>query len=325
MLQVEHHAQAERPRRLGSGHQQRVEHPAAVLPVVGQAAEEQGRALAAGGDVEGVGRLGTVELGHLGTEQDGPPEHRGRVGPGPSAGEVVGPGIALRRTFEPRGVDLVEGDVDLQDRPAGPEPIALGERGQPAAVARIDQRAGRGGLHQGRAAVIDVEAIGLHLADDRVVARLAQARHDELLADPGRRLAHGHHAADPAGGLVDLDLDRLVLERAAPGGEPAGRGGGLLEVRLGGHPGEAEGGHVHHGVDSLVGELGRPEGPLGAEVERGVGQDHRHAPGNSQRVDHEVARAEATTMRRRAWRGSPGPAARPSRAPGRRAPAAASA
>ena len=83
MLQVEHHAHAEASPGLGAGHQECVEHPAAVLLMVGQAAEEQGRALAAGRDVEGAGGLGAADLGHFGSEQDSPAEHRARVGPGP--------------------------------------------------------------------------------------------------------------------------------------------------------------------------------------------------------------------------------------------------
>ena len=102
----------------GAGHQERVEHPAAVLLMVGQAAAEQGRALATGRDIQGAGGLGTVDLGHFGSEQDSPAEHRACVGPGPAAGEVSRPRIGPGRGVEPARLERAEGDVDLQDRPA---------------------------------------------------------------------------------------------------------------------------------------------------------------------------------------------------------------
>ena len=52
---------------LGAGHQQRVEHPAAVLLMVGQAAEEQGRALATGRDIKGAGGLGSFRSHQVGS------------------------------------------------------------------------------------------------------------------------------------------------------------------------------------------------------------------------------------------------------------------
>src|SRR5271165_5967686 len=75
-------------------------------------------ALATGRDIKGAGGLGAADLGHFRSEQDSPAEHRARVGPGPAAGEVSRPRIGPGRAFEPARLELAEGDVDLQDRPA---------------------------------------------------------------------------------------------------------------------------------------------------------------------------------------------------------------
>ena len=48
VFKIEHDPQAERPTRLGSGHEQGVEHAAALLLMVGKTTKEQRRALAAG-------------------------------------------------------------------------------------------------------------------------------------------------------------------------------------------------------------------------------------------------------------------------------------
>ncbi len=82
---------------LRPGDEQGVEHPRPLAAVVGQAAEEQGRPPLAGGDVEGIGRLGAVGLGGIRRQEGGPAEGRLRVGPGPAAGDVVGPGVGPRR------------------------------------------------------------------------------------------------------------------------------------------------------------------------------------------------------------------------------------
>ena len=101
MLEVQDHAEFERASGFRACHKQRVEHPAALFPVIGKAAEEQTCTLAASRDIDGVRCFRTVNLGDLGSEQNGPPHHRGRVGPGPPASDEMSPGVGLRGAAEP--------------------------------------------------------------------------------------------------------------------------------------------------------------------------------------------------------------------------------
>ncbi len=154
--------------------------------MIREPAEEQGCPLAASRDVEGVGRFGAAQFGHLGSQQNRPAQHRAGIGPGPAASDVGRPGIAAGRPFKPLRVDRVELDVHLQYRPACPEAIPLREPGKPGSGPRIDEVAGRGRLHQCRPGVVQVVPLRLHLAGNRLPRRLAQSGEDKLLADAGR-------------------------------------------------------------------------------------------------------------------------------------------
>ena len=92
----------------------------------------------------------------------------------------------------------------------------------------------------------------------------------------------------PVAASISTSIDSFCSVRSRAESRPLGVGGGR-RVGLAGDPGEAEGGEVDDGPDPLLGELRGPERPFGAEVERGVGQEDGGAPGNSQRVEHEVA------------------------------------
>ena len=148
---------------LRAGDQQRVEHPAAVLAVIGKPAEEHRRPLGPGRDVERVGRLRAFGLGQLGRPEDRPAQHRVGVGPGPAARQVDRPRIGPGRLLEPGRIEVAQRDLDLEDRPAGPEPVSLHERRQALALLRMDQAAGRRRLHERGTAVIDLESLAPHL------------------------------------------------------------------------------------------------------------------------------------------------------------------
>ena len=109
VLQIEHDAERERPRRLQAGDQQGVEHPAAVLAVIGQTAEEQGRPLSSRRDVDRIGRLGPFGLGQLGRPEN-------TCGAASSSGRATPSGTPGRPTM---------------DRPGPPAPAMPG-RGRPA-------------------------------------------------------------------------------------------------------------------------------------------------------------------------------------------------
>ena len=199
------------------------------------------------------------------------------------------PGVGLGRAVEPVGVEVAERDVELEDRPAGPEPVALVERGEPTVVARVGEGPARDRLDQRGAAVIDLERFGPHPGRGRRPVGPGQAREDELLADPGGLLPGRPDASDASGRLVDLDDQRLVAEDPIARRERAGRRGRDLDVGLAGDPGEAERGQVDDGPDPVLGELRGAERAFGPEVGRRVGQEHGRAPRDAQGVDHEVA------------------------------------
>ena len=91
---------------------------------------------------------------------------------------------------------------------------------------------------------------------------------------------------------VDLDRHRLVpqLAVAAPRGAWSRRRG-RCESASRAPTRSRTAGRSTTRVDTLVGELGGSQRPLGPEVGRRVGQEHRHASGQAQGVDHQVTAA----------------------------------
>ena len=300
----ERDAQGERPGRLRAGHEERVEHPRPLAAMVGEAAEEQGRPTLSGGDVEGVGRLGPLGLGGDRGEQG----VRRRVDCGSGQAQRQArwwvQGSALGEPGEPGGVEVGELDLDLQGRPARPEPEALAERGEPAVVAGVVEVARRGRLGEGRAAVVGLER-------GRACIRLGAGLPSgptrppmiELLAEPGGLLggATGGRGCRRSSGRWRRSSTRCSRVRSRIETAPERRGR-PVGVRLAGDPGEAEGGQVDDGPDAVLGELGGAERPFGAEVGRGVGQEDPRPPGHADRVEDEIAgpalRVPSPTIRR---------------------------
>src|SRR5690606_12837909 len=130
MLKVQGDSDAEDTFRLLARDQQGIEHSLAMPPVMSQAAEEQCRPLPPRGDVEDLGRLGTVGGRRLEAQQRRTAERRIRIRPGPPAGEEAFPGRAAVDGCEPVIVDRREPDLQLEDRPAAPEAVSLLESGE---------------------------------------------------------------------------------------------------------------------------------------------------------------------------------------------------
>ncbi len=101
VLQIEHDPERERSRRFPAGDQQRVEHPAAMLPVIRQAAKEHRGPLSPRRKIDRIGRLGAFGLGQLGRPENQPTQHRVGVGPRPAARQVDRPRVGLGRLVEP--------------------------------------------------------------------------------------------------------------------------------------------------------------------------------------------------------------------------------
>ena len=128
----------------------------------------------------------------------------GRARPSGRRGNAIH-GSASAAQFEPSGVEVAERDVEFQDRAAGPEPVALPERGEPAVAVGVQQGpAGRPpGPGPGRRN--RPRTSRRPSGCGRCAVRPRQARHDELLAEPGGLLGRRREAPDASGRLVDLD------------------------------------------------------------------------------------------------------------------------
>src|SRR5262245_11174647 len=82
------------------------------------------------GDINRVGCLESLGLGHLGRPETSTPERGASVRPGPATSQVDRPGIRAGRLVQPGRVQIAQGYVDLEYRPPGPEAIPLNERSE---------------------------------------------------------------------------------------------------------------------------------------------------------------------------------------------------